>query len=172
MGMDVIGVNPTTKRGEYFRNNVWWWRKLADYCLENHGDIAEKCEYWHSNDGDGLNADDSVALAERLLDDIANGRVDEYARSYNEWRASLPREDCNFCNGTGIRTDRVGCQHGMPERELPVEVQILVERTHGYCNGCGGIGTRESFMASYPFSKDNVEEFAHFLAECGGFQIC
>jgi hypothetical protein len=172
MGMDVIGVNPTTERGEYFRNNVWWWRKLADYCLENHGDIAEKCEHWHYNDGDGLDADDSVALAQRLFDDITNGRVEEYEKSYKEWCASLPREACNHCECTGIRNDKVGVEMGMPEKELDAEVQALTGRTHGWCNGCHGIGTTESFLTMYPFSKDNVEEFAHFLAECGGFQIC
>jgi hypothetical protein len=27
MGMDVYGES-----GNYFRNNVWWWRPLANYC--------------------------------------------------------------------------------------------------------------------------------------------
>ena len=26
MGMDVYGRNRCSKEGEYFRNNVWWWR--------------------------------------------------------------------------------------------------------------------------------------------------
>ncbi|QOR55575.1 MAG: hypothetical protein UMS36scaffold28_65 [Phage 59_13] len=28
MGMDVYGVKPKSKQGEYFRNNVWSWRPL------------------------------------------------------------------------------------------------------------------------------------------------
>ena len=43
MGMDVIGLKPTSKEGEYFRNNVWWWGPLADYCMEvapdNYGEV-------------------------------------------------------------------------------------------------------------------------------------
>jgi len=54
MGMDVMGMNATSEKGEYFRNNVWWWRPLWDYCLNEHGDIAGQVEHGHSNDGDGL----------------------------------------------------------------------------------------------------------------------
>jgi hypothetical protein len=172
MGMDVYGVNPKSEKGSYFRNNVWWWRPLADYCIENHSDIAEKCELWHSNDGDGLDAESAYALAERLFDDLRNGKVAEHERTYNEWRASLPREACEYCNCTGIRNDKVGVENGMPEKKLKPEVQILVGRTHGWCNGCDGVGTTESWMAGYPFSEENVKEFAEFLVDCGGFQIC
>jgi hypothetical protein len=172
MGMDVMGVNPTSEKGSYFRNNVWWWRPLADYCIENHPDIAEKCEYWHSNDGDGLDAEDAYALAERLMADIAEGKVSEHERNYNEWRASLPREACELCECTGIRTDKVGVDMGMPEKELSPEVSILTGRTHGWCNACDGVGTQESWLAGYPFSEENVKEFAEFLMDSGGFQIC
>ena len=54
MGMDVYGRNPTTKQGEYFRNNVWWWHPLADYCTSVAPDITAQCNSWHHNDGDGL----------------------------------------------------------------------------------------------------------------------
>jgi len=30
----------------------------------------------------------------------------------------------------------------------------------------------EKFMASYPFARDNVENFAKFCLESGGFEIC
>ena len=33
MGMDVFGKNPTDEKGAYFRNNVWFWHPLWDYCL-------------------------------------------------------------------------------------------------------------------------------------------
>lgn len=172
MGMDVYGLNPKNEKGEYFRNNVWWWRPLADYICETHPHIAEKCEHWHSNDGDGLDEDNSIALALALLDDIKEGKVEAYERSYNLWRASLPREACNLCDCTGIRNDKVGEDMGMPTKELSPEVQILTGRTHGWCNACQGVGTTESWLSSYPFSSENVAEFAEFLRNCGGFQIC
>jgi hypothetical protein len=172
MGMDVYGLGPKNETGEYFRNNVWWWKPLADYCLNEHGDIADGCEHWHSNDGDGLDEDGAMALAERLRSDIESGRAAEHERKYNEWRASLPRQACEFCNCTGIRDDKVGLEMGMPEKELEEEMKILTGRTHGWCNACDGAGTVESWGAAYPFSVDNLREFAAFLESCGGFQIC
>lgn len=172
MGMDVIGVNPKNEVGEYFRNNVWWWRPLADFCIKNYASkVGFDGEGWGWNDGNGLNDEQSLHLAKLIRHDLANGSVESYARHYNEWRASLPREACEFCDCTGIRTDKVGVEMGMPDKELSPEVQILVGRTHGWCNGCDGIGTRESWESQYPFSEENVREFADFLEGCGGFEI-
>lgn len=172
MGMDVYGKNPKGDAGEYFRNNVWWWRPLADYIITQHPDLASGCEHWHSNDGDGLDEAAAEELAKRLRDDINSGRVKRYARERNEYLASLPREVCDLCEGTGIRTDKVGVDMGMPDRPLSPEVAILTGRTHGWCNGCDGVGTKEAWQAGYPFDEANVDEFALFLEECGGFSIC
>ena len=30
MGMDLFGTKPTTKRGEYFRANIWTWGRILD----------------------------------------------------------------------------------------------------------------------------------------------
>jgi hypothetical protein len=174
MGMDVYGSNPTSERGEYFRNNVWWWRPLWDYCCEVGSDLIEPevAEGGHYNDGVGLGEDDSKALALVLLGELDSGRTAEFERKHREYLASLPREDCDLCGATGIRTDAIGEDMGQPTKELPTEIQILTGRTHGWCNGCNGVGTRESFGMSYPFSAENVREFAEFLRDCGGFQIC
>ena len=172
MGMDVYGKNATSKKGEYFRNNVWWWHPLWDYCLELHGDICDNVEHGHSNDGDGLDAYEASLLSDRLLSDIATGVTADYEMKYRNAIADLPRKDCDFCDATGIRTDNVGVENGMPERELSPEVAIIVGRTHGYCNSCNGEGKVLPWKANYPFSVDNVREFAEFLADCGGFEIC
>lgn len=172
MGMDVIGVNPKNEKGSYFRNNVWYWRPLADFICNNYEDIASGCEYWHSNDGDGLDEPLAESLAWSLKIDLENGKVEKYAQTYNEWRSSLPREACELCECTGIRSDEVGVEMGMPTKELSPENQILTGRTYGWCNACDGIGTKESWLTSYPFDVDNVARFAEFLENCGGFQIC
>ncbi len=171
MGMDVYGTNPTSKEGEYFRNNVWWWRPLAEYILENHAEIVKSCTAWHTNDGDGLGELDCLTLAKALQEDISSGRMAEWETKYNEWRASLPREDCDYCNKTGIRTDDIGIKNAMHDKELDPEVQILTGRTHGSCNACSGVGTRPSFLSHYPFSIENMKSFIKFLEDCGGFRI-
>jgi hypothetical protein len=87
MGMGLCGLNPAPQSGEtgrYFRNNIWWWHPLADYCMEVAPDIAEKCSFWHSNDGDGLNAEDSVELARRLKSAVDRGNARAYAKRCKE----------------------------------------------------------------------------------------
>jgi len=174
MGMDVFGKNPTTEEGKYFRNNVWWWRPLWEYCcVAGEGIISEEvAEDGHMNDGAGLDTDGAMALGVLLLEEIAAGRTAEYEARYNAHLATLPRKDCNLCEMTGIRTDEVGVKGGMPEQELSPENQILLGRTRGWCNGCDGVGTREAWGLSYPFDISNVREFAEFCKASGGFQIC
>ena len=171
MGMDVYGKNPTTEAGEYFRNNVWWWRPLWDYCLDLHGDICDKVENGHSNDGDGLDAFDASLLSDRLMMDISTGVTAAYERKRNKYLSTLPRTDCRLCGATGVRTDDVGVANGMPEKELDLETAIVLGRTHGWCNACHGEGKCEDFQASYGFSIENVRKFAEFLKDCGGFSI-
>ena len=172
MGMDVVGINATNEKGEYFRNNVWWWRPLATYIVDNHFNIASACENWHTNDGDGLDATASRNLARALKEDLEKGVVADYEREYNRQLANLDRETCHICNGTGIRSDELGKKMEQDTKELKPEIQILTGRSHGWCNGCDGIGSREHWGMSYPFSTENVAEFADFLEHCGGFQIC
>ena len=171
MGMDVYGKNPTSDKGQYFRNNVWWWHPLWEYCQELHGSICGQVQDGHSNAGDGLDADDAKALGEALLHDIATGVTAEYEQDYNARIASLPMGECSLCDSTGIRTDEIGIQHGMPTRELSESDAILLGRTHGFCNGCAGFGKTAPWAASYPFRVANVQEFADFLVDSGGFSI-
>jgi hypothetical protein len=171
MGMDVYGVSATTERGEYFRNNVWWWRPLWNYCVELAPELCGNVD-GDTNGGDGLDAEGADDLSVILFNELASGRTAKYEQKYNEMIANLPRHSCKYCDGTGTRTDEVGQDMGMSKRELSPEIQIIAGRTHGWCNACNGEGKQDSWEASYPFSAENVREFAEFLADCGGFQIC
>lgn len=172
MGMDVFGKSPTSRRGEYFRNNVWWWHPLWEYCEELHGDITGAVENGHDNSGDGLDADDAHKLGLRLLADIESGVTAQYEMERNAHLANLPTSKCDWCEGTGIRSDVIGRQHGMPNKALSDSDAILLGRTHGWCNGCSGSGKLVAWETNYPFSVSNVQEFAEFLLDCGGFSIC
>lgn len=171
MGMDVIGQNATDEVGEYFRNTVWWWRPLWDYCVELSPETCEEVD-GGMNDAAGLDASDASDLAIVLYNEINAGRTAAYERVYNQMIADLPRGECGYCDATGVRTDDVGVQTGMPTKELALEIQIITGRTHGWCNACGGEGKVDDFRASYHFSVENVRDFADFLASCGGFAIC
>lgn len=167
MGMDVVGRN---NPDAYFRNNVWWWRPLWNYCTEIAPELCGEVNGSY-NDGDGLDEDGALQLSAILYMEIESGRTLRYEKSYNKRVSELPRHDCNLCEGTGIRTDYVGVDMGMPTRKLEEHVAAIVGRTHGWCNSCGGEGLVDDWETSYPFSLENVREFADFLADCGGFSI-
>lgn len=158
MGMDVFGKAPLSSEGEYFRNSVWWWHPLAEYITAMHLDIAAGCTEWHTNSGDGLDAEGSAALAEALTDDLDRGIVTLYEAERSVQIAALPRQTCNICAGTGTRSDALGVELGFAAR--------------GWCNGCDGIGDCEAWEASYVFDAANVAEFAKFARASGGFEIC
>jgi len=155
MGMDVYGKKPSSSKGEYFRNNVWWWRPLWQYCEHVAPELTDKVQHAGSNDGDGLGARDSKKLAKLLKVAIESGDTQKYEAEYKVKLASLPQENCDICGATGKRA--------VPPTVGPGDQE---------CNGCGGKGTRAPWAASYPFSKENVVEFCVFLEECGGFSIC
>jgi hypothetical protein len=172
MGMDVYGKNAVNQTGEYFRRNVWGWRPLWDYCLDQHGELAGKVEHGHSNDGDGLDGEDSVALARLIKTAIADGSASAYIEKRNGYLAGLERPACELCEGTGIRSDQVGVENGMPDRELPDEMKMLTGRSHGFCNACSGEGKRDAWETNYFLDLDDLAEFAEFLENSGGFSIC
>jgi hypothetical protein len=173
MGMDVYGIAPTSERGEYFRNNVWWWRPLWDYCCEVDSTLEARVPHGHSNDGDGLKtAEEAQALSLLLLLKLESGEALAYIKERDMEIAQLEWDTCRICEGSGIREDKIGVEGGMPTKELTEDIAILVGRTHGTCNGCRGFGKTEPFASHYPLTEDNIREFAEFLRDSGGFQIC
>ena len=172
MGMDVYGKNPKSEKGRYFRRNVWGWHPLWGYVEDVHPEIAELVQYAHSNDGDGLNATKAAELARLLIDDFESGAATQYVADRNKALSELPLEDCDLCGSTGIRTDEVGTKAGQPEKVLEPEVAIILGRDKGWCNGCGGSGKTAPWETNYYLDEDDVVEFAEFLKDCGGFEIC
>ena len=67
--------------GIYFRNNVWWWRPLWDFCY-NVSDQIDK-DLWnsgHCNDGAGLDDKQSRLLARDLIVALGHGKEAEFSR--------------------------------------------------------------------------------------------
>lgn len=161
MGMDVYGKAPKSEKGEYFRNNVWWWRPLWNYVEEVAPELVAEVS-GHTNDGDGLNAEGAEQLSRILMIRLSDGSVEQYEKEYTTYLNSLPNEPCDFCDGMGI----VQVKEGWPDYEEGVV------KFRDPCNACRGTREKEPWEKHYPFSTENVREFAEFLAESGGFSIC
>jgi hypothetical protein len=153
--MDVYGKAPVSEKGEYFRNNIWWWHPLWRYCEHLAPDLIPENNLGHSNDGWGLNRRKSQALADRLAAALDSGETEQHAQAYKAYLDSLPPEPCRICGGTGHRAP--------PPETGPGSLS---------CNGCNGQGSVTNFSTHYPFSVENVREFEAFLRDCGGFRIC
>jgi hypothetical protein len=172
MGMDVFGKDPRSKTGEYFRRNVWGWRPLWEYMENVHPELVASVTNGHTNDGDGLDNDGSIVLGKALLLDVDSNVAQEYIEARNKAIEELPRVLCTICDGAGIRTDAIGLEMGQPTKLLDPTQAVVLGRTEGWCNGCDGMGDKESWESNYGLYLDDIVEFAEFLLDCGGFEIC
>ena len=186
MGFDLYGLNPegdvpqpvvtdweNTKQvddyldyqqdtpGSYYRANVWWWRPIWQYVCENCDNIlTEKdMESGNFNDGHIISKTKAKRIASRIRKLDKQGKIMEYELEHKQYIKSLPQEDCDICEGTGVREDEIGKK----AREVDEEYK---------CNGCQGKGVRDNWQCHYPFESQPVIEFAEFCEQSGGFEIC
>jgi hypothetical protein len=184
MGMDVYGNKPTSEVGEYFRRSVWGWHPLAEVseAICQHAsrmDLFNQCSYWHSNDGDGLDADGAAALAALIRAAIESGFAKAYIDARDRQLNAIPLLDCDLCNGSGIRTDAIGVKMEQPLKVIPEDAvhPLSVDGAHpragetGWCNGCDGLGKRRPMSTWYILDMEDLTEWADFLEASGGFKI-
>jgi hypothetical protein len=155
MGMHVLGISPVSEQGSCFHNSIWWWRPLWQYCEEIAPDLIPADNLGHSNDGWELEEYAAQALSDRLTKALVSGETQRYEERYRARLKALPPEICALCGGTGRRA------------EPPATSPCLL-----LCHRCGGTGKVANFETNYQFSIENVQEFAAFLRDCGGFNIC
>ena len=153
MGFDLYGENPLHKNGEYFRNNVWWWRPLWDYVvLECEGILSKKdIASGGFNNGYVIDETKTLKIAKRLSSLVQSGETKKYENEYAQKLASLPLVQCDICEGAGKRNDKF---------------------VQGQCNACDGKGKCPNWATHYPFEEKNVKQFIQFCKNSGGFSIC
>jgi len=228
MGMDVYGLKPKNPKGEYFRNNVWWWHPLWDYCCQTCPEITLRVTNGHDNSGDGLGFASSRKLGLRIQQSIKDGSAKDYVDRYNLSLKTLPDEPC-FClkksifeifsttpfealfpqtvatqgeqgatgpQGTAgpessqanVNPEGANGPQGTTQVQATSESQgptglednIEFQISHlsenksadSKCPTCKGSGMQPNWNANYHIDVDNIQNFAEFLVNCGGFQIC
>lgn len=165
MGMDVYGVKPKTSKGEYFRNNVWWWHPLWTYCCYTCPELTNKVESGHDNSGDGLDAVDSRRLGFLIQESITTGAAQKYVDEYNKDTATLPDEPC-FCVKESLMDIFTISE------DIPFPKSSGNKKPNPECHTCKGSGMQRNWNANYYINVENIQNFAEFLIDCGGFQIC
>ena len=111
--------------GSYFRANVWWWRPLWEYVCMNCDDILtlDDVEHGEFNDGHKISKTKAKKIAARLRRLDRQGKIMEYELGHKQFIESLPKEECDICDGTGKR------------KEAPKTGAGDIK-----CNGCQGLG--------------------------------
>ena len=155
----------TDNPGDYFRNNVWWWRPLWEFVCNSCNDFLTEGDISKGfyNDGKKISKTKSVKIAKRLFELIADGTVDAFHREESLKRAKAK-----------IHNDIV--------REEMDKIRDACHKEHGknlvpanypepYKQQWDDAYAKEDWAASYPFDRDNVENFATFCLQSGGFEI-
>ncbi|CAN7470100.1 hypothetical protein [Mesorhizobium sp. LjNodule214] len=171
MSYDINGRRPDARAGERFEHRGNWEtivncvRRLVP--AETHA-----YENWHFNNGDGLDAELSIALADRLERCLAEGVVESYVAERDAYLAQHPRRECHVCDGTGIRCDEAGRKAGYPDRIVADEPKGNPRAGKvGWCDRCDGWGTLKEYGSYRDLYVSDVREFIEFLRHSGGFAI-
>ena len=166
MGFDLITWGEAkTKDGEYFRNNVWWWRPLAQYVIEQTKCVDEfDVEGWAYNDNHFVPKETARAIAKQLRHLIKSGHTKKYEMAWNikqkqldEANDIVEKELEEFCKSVNKKLGKTS----LAPMEFPKDDKEKWEKIY----------SKKNFDANYPFSVENVKEFAKFCEECGGFTI-
>lgn len=147
MGYDVYGKNPKNKMGEYFRANIWWWPPLWTYCEDVAPEITCKVGAPLSNEGDGLNEEDAIKLADSLDLSMLTSTAIEREEAYHQRLNSYPMKPCPFEQPSHEKC--IVCNGKEEVRDVPIDAAFTIK----------------------PFEIELLKEFMTFCRYSGGFEI-
>mgnify|MGYP001164914920 FL=1 len=167
MGFDLYSTGKhKTPKGEYFRNNVWWWRRLADFVCTHTGVIAEKDKKaWQHNDGHKVSDVEALQIAKQLKALIKDGTV---SKAIHETEEEMKKADENnkqveICHHLlREKVEKETGKKGLAPADYP-------KKDH---DTWAWIQSNYSYGSSYPFTMENVENFIEFCEQSNGFKIC
>ena len=155
----------TSQSGTYFRNNVWWWRPLADYVLRFTKVIPEdQQESWGYNDCTEISQQDAEMISQQLDHLIKSGHCKAYADKFEKQRIKIEKQNAKIekeleehCREVCFKLNK----KNLAPNDFPEEDKKKWDSIYEKKNSNG----------NYPFSVDNVKEFSEFCKNSGGFTI-
>ena len=167
MGFDLYSLgNHKTENGEYFRNNVWWWRRLADFVCEHTGVVEEKDKpEWQSNGGHEVSEEEAKQIATQLKALIKDGTVSKAIKEVEQEMEKAERNNKFVDRCHDMLRNKVEKETGKSNL-APVDYPKDDHDTWDW------IQSKYSYGSSYPFTMENVERFIEFCEQSNGFRIC
>lgn len=153
MGMNLYGNNPSSHVGKIYRSSIWIWHPMWNYFEINYPEVAKDLGNGHANDGDELDNAKSIELANIIINDLSNGKINEYLQNFENFLNSLPETICEYCLGFG--KERV----------------FVLQQTEENCFRCNGSGKSKMMITNYRAYTHDFYKLADFLRSCGGFKI-
>lgn len=154
-------------KGVYFRNNIWWWRPLANLIIDlNESWLSEKQkENMHNNSGQKYNAKIAEIIKESLEQAVKKGLTKKIEKEWkvkakraDEWNKGIDKEMEKLKKEAIVATKN----ENIAPIDYPENLKLKWDK----------LWASRDITSSYPFSEKNVKEFIEFLDECGGFEIC
>jgi len=155
----------TSQSGTYFRNNVWWWRPLADYVLRYTKVIPEnEHEHWGYNDCYEVSQENAEMISQQLDHLVKSGHCKTYADQFEKNRKIIEKHNDKiekqldkFCKEVEKKLGK----SNLAPNEFPTEDKKKWDKIYD----------KKNFNGNYPFSVDNVKEFSEFCKNSCGFSI-
>tara|TARA_R110002020_G_scaffold186295_2_gene384319 strand:+ start:1048 stop:1683 length:636 start_codon:yes stop_codon:yes gene_type:complete len=152
--------------GYYFRNNVWWWRPLWSFVCASCDDFLtdKDMDGGSYNDGRKIAKTKAIKIGKKLCELLADGTVDKMEKDYAVTAAKASAHNKEVQAELDRITKECKDEHGddLVPRDYPEPYKTQWNEKYA----------TKSWDDSYPFNKDNVENFAKFCLDSGGFEIC
>jgi hypothetical protein len=153
--------------GYYFRNNVWFWRPLANLItvLNEEWLTEEQKERLQDNSGFEFSEEEAIRIKLSLEKAINSGWLKKAEKQWKKeakqaelWNAQI-NEQMEKLKKEAIK--ETAQAHIVP-RDYPPHLKLKWDK----------LWESEDRTSNYPVSLKNAEEFVAFLNECGGFKVC
>ena len=156
-------------KGVYFRNNVWWWRRLADYVMEHTKCVDEKdFDKWQHNDGFEVDEETAIQIANQLEHLIKTGHAQKYKQEIDDEIKKAEQHN----DKVQKMLDELHSEVAKIVGNEKAEHLAPIDYPEPYHKKWNEIYKQTDYRANYPFSIANVKKFIEFARNSGGFRIC
>ena len=153
--------------GAYFRNNVWWWRPLWQFTCEHCEDILTENDMNAGcyNDNHMITEDKAIAIAKRLKTALETPETKEYLDNHNKAMEKAKKHN-KMIDQEKKALDEIAVAITGDKDIAPINYPKDLKKKFDE------LMDQRDWASSYPISKDNIEQFAEFAEQSGGFRIC
>lgn len=153
--------------GAYFRNNVWWWRPLWSFTCEHCEDILTEADMNAGcyNDNYIITEDKAVAIAKRLKEALEQPETEEYLENHMKAMEKAKKHNEKI-EQEKKALDKIAVEMTGDKNIAPIDYpKDLKEKFDELMD-------QRDWASSYPINRQNIEDFALFAEQSGGFSIC